>query len=110
MRDDDHALRAPGHVDVARGVADHPTPRQVQRELPRLQRAAPASVTLEVVHDRTHTIRASVNDVQFTLVLAVGLVATVVIPSAAQIGAGGVIVVVSPSGTGFIHISRIRLP
>ena len=34
--------------------------RLIQRELPRLQRATPAGVTLHVVHDRTHTIRASV--------------------------------------------------
>jgi len=55
------------------------TVRLIQRELPRLQRAVPAGVKLEVVHDRTHTIRASVHDVQFTLMLAVGLVVLVVL-------------------------------
>ncbi|MFL5071818.1 MAG: efflux RND transporter permease subunit [Xanthobacteraceae bacterium] len=55
------------------------TVRLIQRELPRLQRATPVGVKLAVVHDRTHTIRASVRDVQFTLVLAVALVVLVVL-------------------------------
>jgi multidrug efflux pump len=68
-------------VDVKRqpGANVIETVRLIQRELPRLQRAAPAGVTLEVVHDRTHTIRASVHDVQFTLMLAVALVVLVVL-------------------------------
>ena len=37
-------------------------------------------------------------------------VAAAVMPSAAQIGAGVRIGVVSPSGTGFIHISRSTMP
>jgi multidrug efflux pump len=52
---------------------------RLKRELPRLQRSLPAGATIEVVHDRTQTIRASVADVQFTLVLAVGLVVMVVL-------------------------------
>jgi len=47
-------------------------------ELPRMERAMPAGIRLSVVHDRTHTIRASVHDVQFTLMLSVGLVVLVV--------------------------------
>src|SRR5215211_1000869 len=68
-------------VDVKRqpGANVIETVRLIQRELPRLQRATPAGVTLAVVHDRTHTIRASVRDVQFTLVLAVALVVLVVL-------------------------------
>jgi multidrug efflux pump len=68
-------------VDVKRqpGANVIQTVQLIQRELPRLQRAAPAGVKLEVVHDRTHTIRASVRDVQFTLMLAVGLVVLVVL-------------------------------
>ncbi len=68
-------------VDVKRqpGANVIETVRLIQRELPRLQRATPAGVTLAVVHDRTHTIRASVHDVQFTLVLAVALVVLVVL-------------------------------
>jgi multidrug efflux pump len=53
--------------------------RQIRAEIPKLQRAIPAGVNLTVVSDRTVTIRASVHDVQFTLVLAVVLVTLVVL-------------------------------
>jgi multidrug efflux pump len=53
--------------------------RQIRAEIPRLQRAIPAGVNLAVVSDRTVTIRASVHDVQFTLVLSVVLVTLVVL-------------------------------
>ena len=53
--------------------------RQVREEIPRLQRIIPAGVNLHIVSDRTVTIRASVRDVQFTLVLAVVLVTLVVL-------------------------------
>ena len=39
----------------------------------------PAGVELTIVHDRTNTIRASIHDVQFTLVLSVVLVVLVVL-------------------------------
>ena len=52
---------------------------RLKAELPKLARGMPAGVKLTVVHDRTETIRASVHDVQFTLVLAVGLVVLVVL-------------------------------
>jgi multidrug efflux pump len=55
------------------------TVQRIQRELPRLQRVFPADATLTVVHDATVTIRASVHDVQFTLILSVGLVIMVVL-------------------------------
>jgi multidrug efflux pump len=55
------------------------TVQRVKAELPRLQRAMPSDAKLTVVHDRTGTIRASVHDVQFTLVLSVGLVVLVVL-------------------------------
>src|ERR1700726_517321 len=55
------------------------TVKLVLNELPRLQRAMPADAHLTVVHDRTGTIRASIHDVQFTLVLAVVLVVLVVL-------------------------------
>src|SRR5262245_26740273 len=54
------------------------TIKGIQAELPRMQRAMPAGVNLTVVYDRTHTIRASVHDVQFTLVLSTALVVLVV--------------------------------
>jgi multidrug efflux pump len=53
--------------------------RQIRSEIPKLQRAIPAGVNLTVVSDRTVTIRASVHDVQFTLVLSVVLVTLVVL-------------------------------
>ncbi|MBV9980122.1 efflux RND transporter permease subunit, partial [Bradyrhizobium sp.] len=53
--------------------------RQILTEIPRLQRAIPAGVKLAVVSDRTVTIRASVHDVQFTLILSVVLVTLVVL-------------------------------
>jgi multidrug efflux pump len=53
--------------------------QQIKREIPRLQRALPAAVKITVVADRTVTIRASVHDVQFTLVLSVVLVVLVVL-------------------------------
>jgi multidrug efflux pump len=53
--------------------------RQIRAEIPKLQRAIPAGVNLAVVSDRTDTIRASVHDVQFTLVLSVVLVTLVVL-------------------------------
>ena len=52
---------------------------RLKAELPRLERGMPEGVQLAVVHDRTETIRASVHDVQFTLMLAVGLVVLVVL-------------------------------
>jgi multidrug efflux pump len=68
-------------VDVQRqpGANVIQTVQLVLKELPRLQRAMPADAKLTVVHDGTTTIRASVRDVQFTLVLAVGLVVLVVL-------------------------------
>ena len=50
----------------------------VREALPQLQEALPASVTMQVVVDRTETIRASVNDVQGTLALSIGLVVFVI--------------------------------
>src|SRR6476661_2308622 len=68
-------------IDVHRqpGANVIDTVKRVRTELPRLQRAMPSDVKLTVVHDRTGTIRASVRDVQFTLVLSVGLVVLVVL-------------------------------
>jgi multidrug efflux pump len=53
--------------------------RQIRQEIPKLQKAVPAGVDLTVVSDRTVTIRASVHDVQFTLILSVALVTLVVL-------------------------------
>ncbi len=68
-------------IDVQRqpGANVIDTVQRVRNELPRLQRALPADARLTIVSDRTDTIRASVRDVQFTLVLAVALVVAVVL-------------------------------
>ena len=47
---------------------------QIKRELPQLEASLPPGIKVSVVSDRTTTIRASVNDVQFTLILTIGLV------------------------------------
>jgi multidrug efflux pump len=52
---------------------------RIKKILPKLEAALPAGVKAEVVADRTGTIRASVRDVQFTLVLSVVLVVMVVL-------------------------------
>jgi len=46
--------------------------------LPQLQASLPPAIKINVVSDRTQTIRASVTDVQFTLVLTVALVVMVI--------------------------------
>ena len=50
----------------------------IRDALPALQRSIPAGVTMQAVTDRTETIRASVEDVEFTLALAIGLVVFVI--------------------------------
>ncbi|MBA2127465.1 acriflavine resistance protein B [Hyphomicrobium methylovorum] len=55
------------------------TVARIKAELPRVERSMPSGVNLQVVSDRTGTIRASVHDVQFTLVLSVALVVMVVL-------------------------------
>src|SRR5437899_444895 len=51
---------------------------RVKKLLPQLQAALPAAVKVDILTDRTATIRASVEDVQFTLVLTVALVLVVI--------------------------------
>jgi len=68
-------------VDVQRqpGANVIDTVTRVRAELPRLRRSIPAGATLTIVNDRTTTIRASIHDVQFTLLLSIGLVVLVVL-------------------------------
>ncbi|MGO4260726.1 efflux RND transporter permease subunit [Lysobacter sp. TAB13] len=54
------------------------TVERIQRIMPELRSVLPADVHLEVFADRTVTIRASVNDVEFTLVLTICLVVGVI--------------------------------
>jgi HAE1 family hydrophobic/amphiphilic exporter-1 len=64
-------LRQPGTNTVE--VVD-----ALQKLLPTFREQIPASVGLDVVYDRSETIRESVHDVQFTLLLALALVVMVI--------------------------------
>src|SRR5205807_5293200 len=55
------------------GVVD-----RIKKLLPQLQAGLPAAVQVTIFTDRTSTIRASVADVQFSLMLTVGLVVMVI--------------------------------
>ena len=50
----------------------------VEKLLPKLQAGLPASIKLTVLTDRSNTIRASVSDVEFELILTIGLVVLVI--------------------------------
>ena len=51
---------------------------RIKKLLPRLQSSLPSSVKLNILTDRTQTIRASVNDVQFEMMLTIALVVMVI--------------------------------
>jgi hydrophobe/amphiphile efflux-1 (HAE1) family protein len=67
-------------VDIQRqpGANIIETANRVKELLPRLRSSLPPTVHVGILTDRTETIRASVRDVQFTLVLSVGLVVMVI--------------------------------
>jgi HAE1 family hydrophobic/amphiphilic exporter-1 len=50
----------------------------VKKLLPELRNQIPGSVTMDVLYDRTTSIRSSIEDVEFTLVLTIGLVVIVI--------------------------------
>ena len=50
----------------------------IKKALPRLEAAIPPTVQVSTLIDRTQTIRASVHDVEFTLVLTIALVVMVI--------------------------------
>jgi hydrophobe/amphiphile efflux-1 (HAE1) family protein len=54
------------------------TVQRIKAMMPVLQASIPAAVKIDVISDRTQTIRASVADVQFTLLLTVALVVMVI--------------------------------
>jgi HAE1 family hydrophobic/amphiphilic exporter-1 len=54
------------------------TVNKIKAMMPVLQASIPAAVKINVVSDRTQTIRASLSDVQFTLLLTVALVVMVI--------------------------------
>jgi hydrophobe/amphiphile efflux-1 (HAE1) family protein len=51
---------------------------RIKAMLPKLQAAIPPAIRADIVIDRTTTIRASVNDVEFTLMLTIALVVMVI--------------------------------
>jgi len=60
------------------GVNVIDTVERIKATLPRLQASIPPAIDMQIVTDRTQTIRASVSDVQFTLILTIGLVVMVI--------------------------------
>ena len=50
----------------------------IKAQLPRLEAAIPPAIKIAVISDRTTTIRAAVEDVQFTLLLTIALVVMVI--------------------------------
>jgi HAE1 family hydrophobic/amphiphilic exporter-1 len=54
------------------------TVARIKKALPVLEASIPAAVKVNVISDRTETIRASITDVQFTLILTVALVVMVI--------------------------------
>jgi hydrophobe/amphiphile efflux-1 (HAE1) family protein len=60
------------------GVNIIDTVERIKAALPRLRAAIPPGIDVDIVTDRTQTIRASVNDVQFTLILTIALVVLVI--------------------------------
>ncbi len=51
---------------------------KIKAMLPRLVAAIPPAIKIEIISDRTQTIRAAVEDVQFTLLLTIALVVMVI--------------------------------
>ena len=94
VRDIGVAVDGPENVRLAATQDNHPavlliifkqpdanvidTVTAVQARLPSLLTSIPPSVHVKVVSDRTLTIRASVADVQFTLILSIALVVMVI--------------------------------
>ncbi|MBA3994019.1 MAG: acriflavine resistance protein B [Cyanobacteria bacterium DS2.3.42] len=50
----------------------------IKKLLPELRNQIPGSVSMDVLYDRTTSIRSSIEDVEFTLVLTIGLVVLVI--------------------------------
>jgi multidrug efflux pump len=72
------------------------TVNQVKAELPQLQAALPSDVNVTIVSDRSATIRASLRDTKWTLLLAVALVTFVVFLALGDVRAALVPAVVVP--------------
>ena len=68
-------------IDVQRqpGANVVATVARIRKELTKLETSLPAGIAMTIVSDRTGTIKASIADVQFTLILSVVLVVLVVL-------------------------------
>jgi multidrug efflux pump len=64
-------------IDKQPGFNINQTVELIKDALPGLQRTLPPSIRMKVLGDRTQTIRASVNDVQVTMAMSIGLVVLV---------------------------------
>jgi len=51
---------------------------QIKKALPQLEASLPPSIKVKIVSDRTQTIRASIADIKFTLMLTIALVVAVI--------------------------------
>ncbi|SER32961.1 hydrophobic/amphiphilic exporter-1, HAE1 family [Faunimonas pinastri] len=51
---------------------------KIKAELPKLEASIPSAIQISVLSDRTETIRASLHDVQFTLLITIALVVMVI--------------------------------
>ena len=84
LENDRVAARYNGHPAVVLDIQRQPganivqTVDRLKQQLPALQRAIPTGVSMTIVADRTATIRASVADVQGTLILSIVLVVAVI--------------------------------
>jgi HAE1 family hydrophobic/amphiphilic exporter-1 len=82
--DDTQAAWGNGKRDVFLVVFKQPgvnvikTVEKIKQTLKHLEAAIPANIHVSVLSDRTTTIRAAVNDVQFTLILTIALVVMVI--------------------------------
>ncbi|MHA3775567.1 multidrug efflux RND transporter permease subunit [Verrucomicrobiota bacterium sgz303538] len=76
---DNNGERSAVLLDIQRqpGANIIETVERVKELLPQLTAKLPPSIKVNVLADRTETIRASINDVQFTLVLTIALVVMV---------------------------------
>jgi hydrophobe/amphiphile efflux-1 (HAE1) family protein len=78
------AAWADGKPAIALAIMKQPganvidTVDRIKALLPQLQAAIPPAVKIDILNDRTTTIRASVSDVQFTLALTIALVIMVI--------------------------------
>src|SRR5207245_6481437 len=67
-----------GHRPRQPGVSIISVVDRIKKLLPQLQASLPSAVKIQILTDRTTTIRASVKDVEFELMLTIALVVLVI--------------------------------